>query len=43
MSLLTHGKRDFITHSDLAPLIMDVVETHPGLEFLRSAPEFHSR
>ena len=22
---------------------MDVVETHPGLEFLRSAPEFHSR
>lgn len=22
---------------------MDIVSTHPGLEFLRSAPEFHSR
>ena len=21
----------------------DIVDTHPGLEFLRAAPEFHSR
>lgn len=33
----------YLVPDDLKPLIMDVVETHPGLEFLRSAPEFHSR
>lgn len=43
IALLTHNKRNYITHADLAPLVMDVVETHPGLEFLRSAPEFHTR
>lgn len=25
------------------PLVQDVVEYHPGLSFLKSAPEFHSR
>ena len=24
-------------------LCKDIVETHPGLEFLREAPDFHSR
>lgn len=24
-------------------LFKDIVETHPGLEFLREAPDFHSR
>jgi len=33
----------YLVPDDLKPLIMDVVDTHPGLEFLRSAPEFHSR
>jgi serine/threonine-protein phosphatase 2A regulatory subunit B'' len=41
MALLT--KKNYLCHEDLAPLIMDIVETHPGLEFLRSAPEFHVR
>ena len=40
--LLSNGKQ-YINSEDLAPLVMDVVESHPGLEFLRSAPEFHSR
>ena len=25
------------------PLVQDVVETHPGLTFLKEAAEFHSR
>lgn len=28
---------------DLAPLIQDVVDSHPGLAFLKEAAEFHSR
>jgi len=27
----------------LIPLVQDVVETHPGLIFLKEATEFHSR
>jgi len=44
MALLTYGTtRNYLVPSDLTPLITDVIETHPGLEFLRSAPEFHTR
>ena len=44
MALLTYGtNRNYLVPSDLTPLITDVIETHPGLEFLRSAPEFHTR
>jgi hypothetical protein len=44
MALLTYGtSRNYLVPSDLTPLITDVIETHPGLEFLRSAPEFHTR
>jgi hypothetical protein len=28
---------------DMAPLIQDVVDSHPGLAFLKEAAEFHSR
>ncbi|XP_043926734.1 serine/threonine-protein phosphatase 2A regulatory subunit B'' subunit alpha-like [Protopterus annectens] len=28
---------------DFIPLLQDVVDTHPGLTFLKDAPEFHSR
>jgi serine/threonine-protein phosphatase 2A regulatory subunit B'' len=27
----------------MVPLIQDVVDTHPGLLFLKEATEFHSR
>ncbi|KAK3095609.1 hypothetical protein FSP39_016627 [Pinctada imbricata] len=32
-----------LTEDDFLPLVQDVVDTHPGLTFLREAPEFHSR
>lgn len=35
--------RSFILPEDFAPLIQDVVDTHPGLAFLKEAAEFHSR
>jgi len=28
---------------DFVPLVQDVVDTHPGLGFLKEATEFHSR
>jgi serine/threonine-protein phosphatase 2A regulatory subunit B'' len=43
--ILSHGdkNRPCILPEDLAPLIQDVVDTHPGLAFLKEAAEFHSR
>lgn len=35
--------RSYILPEDFAPLIQDVVDTHPGLAFLKEAAEFHSR
>lgn len=35
--------RPYILPEDLAPLIQDVVDSHPGLAFLKEAAEFHSR
>lgn len=35
--------RSYILPEDLAPLVQDVVDTHPGLAFLKEATEFHSR
>jgi serine/threonine-protein phosphatase 2A regulatory subunit B'' len=35
--------RPWILPEDLAPLIQDVVDSHPGLAFLKEAAEFHSR
>ncbi|OXB83438.1 UNVERIFIED_CONTAM: hypothetical protein H355_006285 [Colinus virginianus] len=32
-----------LEQEDFIPLLQDVVETHPGLTFLKDAPEFHSR
>lgn len=34
---------DYLESDDFIPLLQDIVETHPGLEFLRDAPDFHSR
>lgn len=41
--ITTKGLRDSILPEDLIPLVQDVVETHPGLTFLKEAIEFHSR
>lgn len=43
--ILSRGQRSrpYILHEDLATLVQDVVDTHPGLAFLKEAAEFHSR
>ncbi|XP_012262722.2 uncharacterized protein LOC105689917 isoform X2 [Athalia rosae] len=43
LRMTTRGLRDSIIPEDLIPLVQDVVETHPGLTFLKEATEFHSR
>ncbi|NWR44518.1 P2R3A phosphatase, partial [Regulus satrapa] len=42
-SLLAKPGSDCLQQEDFIPLLQDVVETHPGLTFLKDAPEFHSR
>ncbi|XP_076833401.1 serine/threonine-protein phosphatase 2A regulatory subunit B'' subunit alpha isoform X2 [Brachyhypopomus gauderio] len=32
-----------LEQEDFIPLLQDIVDTHPGLTFLKDAPEFHSR
>ncbi|XP_069721217.1 serine/threonine-protein phosphatase 2A regulatory subunit B'' subunit alpha isoform X2 [Phaenicophaeus curvirostris] len=41
--LLAKPGCDYLQQEDFIPLLQDVVETHPGLTFLKDAPEFHSR
>ncbi|NXT03253.1 P2R3A phosphatase, partial [Jacana jacana] len=41
--LLAKPGCDYLEQKDFIPLLQDVVETHPGLTFLKDAPEFHSR
>ncbi|NXA55398.1 P2R3A phosphatase, partial [Nothocercus julius] len=41
--LLAKPSCDCLEQEDFIPLLQDVVETHPGLTFLKDAPEFHSR
>ncbi|XP_028039967.1 uncharacterized protein LOC114250337 isoform X2 [Bombyx mandarina] len=41
--ILTRGKSSILTPEDFVPLVQDVVDTHPGLSFLKEATEFHSR
>ena len=43
VSVLTQGARTHLVPEDMIPLIQDVVDTHPGLLFLKEATEFHSR
>jgi serine/threonine-protein phosphatase 2A regulatory subunit B'' len=43
VQLLAAEGRSHLTESDFEPLIQDVVDTHPGLAFLSTAPEFHAR
>jgi serine/threonine-protein phosphatase 2A regulatory subunit B'' len=41
--IMTRGTREFLVPEDFIPLVQDVVDTHPGLTFLKEAAEFHSR
>lgn len=33
----------YVTKSDFHPMMMDIIDSHPGLHFLKSSPQFHSR
>ncbi|XP_003789459.1 serine/threonine-protein phosphatase 2A regulatory subunit B'' subunit alpha isoform X1 [Otolemur garnettii] len=41
--LLAKPSCSSLEQEDFIPLLQDVVDTHPGLTFLKDAPEFHSR
>lgn len=41
--LLAKPGCNFLEQEDFIPLLQDIVDTHPGLTFLKDAPEFHSR
>ncbi|CAH6777829.1 Ppp2r3a [Phodopus roborovskii] len=41
--LLAKPSCSYLEQDDFIPLLQDVVDTHPGLTFLKDAPEFHSR
>ncbi|KAL1140312.1 hypothetical protein AAG570_000244, partial [Ranatra chinensis] len=43
LHILTKGSRAYLLPEDFMPLVQDVVDTHPGLSFLKEAVEFHSR
>lgn len=37
------SSRDYLEKADFEPFLQDLIETFPGLHFLRDAKEFHSR
>ncbi|MCL4139495.1 UNVERIFIED_CONTAM: hypothetical protein GTU68_059180, partial [Idotea baltica] len=41
--VLSRGVRSSLLPEDFLSLVQDVVDTHPGLTFLKEATEFHSR
>ncbi|KAG8580320.1 hypothetical protein GDO81_007246 [Engystomops pustulosus] len=43
MHLLAKPSCSYLEQEDFIPLLQDIVDTHPGLTFLKEAPEFHSR
>ncbi|KAM7336384.1 serine/threonine-protein phosphatase 2A regulatory subunit B'' subunit beta isoform X1 [Alexandromys fortis] len=43
VQLLMAPGSEGLVQEDFVPLLQDVVNTHPGLSFLKEAPEFHSR
>ena len=43
LPVLPKNEELYISFNDMIPLVQDVVEFHPGLSFLKSTPEFHSR
>uniref|UniRef100_T1J4V3 EF-hand domain-containing protein n=1 Tax=Strigamia maritima TaxID=126957 RepID=T1J4V3_STRMM len=43
VKILSKSTRNYLLPEDFTPLIQDVVNSHPGLTFLKEAVEFHSR
>ncbi|XP_064456710.1 mucin-5AC-like [Ornithodoros turicata] len=43
VKVFSRGSRNYVVPDDLVPLMQDVIDTHPGLLFLKDAVEFHSR
>ncbi|XP_062295719.1 serine/threonine-protein phosphatase 2A regulatory subunit B'' subunit alpha isoform X1 [Scomber scombrus] len=43
INLLAKPGCKYLEQEDFIPLLQDIVDTHPGLTFLKDAPEFHSR
>ncbi|XP_055935624.1 serine/threonine-protein phosphatase 2A regulatory subunit B'' subunit alpha-like isoform X2 [Argiope bruennichi] len=41
--ILSRGKRNYLVSDDFFPMMQDVIDSHPGLTFLKEATEFHSR
>lgn len=41
--LLTFGQRSYLLPDDFVPLVQSIIDDHPGLKFLRAAPDFHLR
>jgi len=41
--MLCKDNQKYLTGEDFEPLLQDIINTHPGLQFLLEAPEFHSR
>ena len=42
-AVLQKGDRAWLGHADLRPLLLELLRCHPGLDFLREAPEFQDR
>eukprot|EP01113_Clastostelium_recurvatum_P039793 TRINITY_DN6113_c0_g1_i3.p1 TRINITY_DN6113_c0_g1~~TRINITY_DN6113_c0_g1_i3.p1 ORF type:complete len:601 (-),score=145.46 TRINITY_DN6113_c0_g1_i3:42-1844(-) len=41
--ILRQGSRDYLIPSDFRPFMRVLLDTHPGLDFLRATPEFQER
>lgn len=41
--ILSRGSRNYLLPEDFIPMMQDIIDTHPGLTFLKEATEFHSR
>jgi len=42
-AVLRREGRGCLTHADVRPLLLELLRAHPGLDFLREAPEFQER
>ncbi|XP_065296035.1 platelet binding protein GspB isoform X4 [Dermacentor albipictus] len=43
VKILSKATRNYLVPEDFIPMMQDVIDTHPGLTFLKEAVEFHSR
>lgn len=42
-TILKQPDHDYLTKEDFKPVLRDLLDNHPGLEFLKSTPEFQER